>query len=87
MAFKKGEGGRPKGAENKVTREIRDVTEGLFDAAYWAQMKQRLRTGRVAPAVEAKLLAYRYGEPRQHVDVQGEVNIRTIVKHVYEAQA
>ena len=28
MGFKKGEGGRPKGARNKLTREMRELLEG-----------------------------------------------------------
>ena len=28
MGFKKGEGGRPKGAKNKLTREMRELLEG-----------------------------------------------------------
>lgn len=31
MAFKKGEGGRPKGAVNKLTKTVRDVVQDTFD--------------------------------------------------------
>ena len=63
--FGKGNPGRPKGAINKATTEIRDITQRLFDAQYWDSTRRRLLSGRLAPAVEAKLLAYAFGEPKQ----------------------
>jgi hypothetical protein len=76
--------GRPKGALNKATREIRELAQALFDDAYWERCRARLLSGRIAPAVEAKLLAYAYGEPKQQLEVQGDVNVQTIVKHIYQ---
>ena len=43
----------------------------LFDDEYWERTKARLLSGKLAPAIEAKLLAYAYGEPKQTVDVLG----------------
>lgn len=77
-------GGRPKGTPNKATAEIRALAQALFDQDYWQRCKQRLQSGRIAPAVESKLLAYAYGEPKQSVSVEGAVSVRTIVKHIYE---
>lgn len=79
--------GRPKGAVNKVTREVREITLGLFDDAYWDYTRRRLLSGRLAPAVEAKLLSYAYGEPKLPVDLTANVNVRTVVKHIYEQMA
>ena len=66
-------GGRVSGTPNKVTSEIRaeirDLAWRLFDSAYWAATKGRLETGKLAPAIEVRLLAYAYGEPTQTVDV------------------
>ena len=64
-------GGRPKGAPNKVTKEIRALSQVLFDDDYWVKTRARLLNGRLAPAVETKLLAYAYGEPKHIVDVLG----------------
>ncbi|MBI4263389.1 MAG: hypothetical protein HY657_03350 [Acidobacteria bacterium] len=49
---------------NKVTREVRELAQRLFDEAYWKRTQQRLAQGRLAPAVECRLLAYAYGEPK-----------------------
>jgi hypothetical protein len=78
--FKKGvcanPAGRPKGAENKVSRDVRALAQKLFDAAYWKRTKQRLDAGELNPAIEGKLLAYAYGEPKKTVTIDGEIGIR-----------
>lgn len=73
--------GRPKGALNKATVEIRVLAQALFDAEYWAKCRQRLLSGRIAPAVEAKLLAYAYGEPKQQMELSGTLATQTTVVH------
>ena len=76
MAFKKGEGGRPVGAENKATRDVRELARGLFDAAYWKRTKKRMTAGKLNPLIEKTLLAYAYGEPKKTVRLEGEVGVR-----------
>lgn len=44
---------------------------GLFDDKYWKAVKKRLENGKLAPAVEVKLLAYCYGEPKQRMELTG----------------
>ena len=61
--------GRPKGAQNKVTKEIRALSAALFDEKYWRRTKIRLNKGTLPPQIEVKLLAYAYGEPKQTLDV------------------
>lgn len=78
-------GGRPKGVPNKVTREIKELARALFDEAYWERCRSRLLSGRVAPAVEAKLLAYAYGEPKQQLEVTGQDGGPVTVVHEYHA--
>ena len=75
-------GGRPKGVPNKVTTEIKDITRNIFDAAYFASVKARLAEGKLAPAVECRLLGYAFGEPKQSIDL--DANIRTVAKVVHE---
>lgn len=65
-------GGRVKGTPNKATREIREELARLFTPEYFETLPNRLREGKLAPAIEAKLLAYRYGEPRQTMELTGE---------------
>ena len=76
MGFQKGvprhpAAGRRAGTPNKATAEIREIVGRLFDADYWESVKQRLDRGRLAPAMEIRLLAYLYGEPKQTVDMPG----------------
>lgn len=76
MPFKKGEGGRPVGVENKVSRDVRALARGLFDAAYWTRTKKRLQTGKLHPAIEKTLLAYAFGEPKKTVKLEGDVGVK-----------
>jgi hypothetical protein len=70
MPFVKGRsgnpGGRPKGRPNQVTQEIRALAGALFDRDYWQRVRSQLREGTLHPSIEARLLAYAYGEPRSH---------------------
>lgn len=43
--------------------EIRVRARKLFDEPYWRKVKERLSLGTLAPQLEARLLAYSYGEP------------------------
>lgn len=73
--------GRPKGAVNKATREIREIAQSLFDEGYFAKVRDRLAEGKLAPAVECKLLAYAWGEPKQQVDLNANLKQTTRVVH------
>jgi|TARA_Y100000034_G_scaffold42436_1_gene52003 hypothetical protein len=76
-------GGRPKGTPNKVTAEVRQLAQSLFDAAYWKKTKARLAANTIAPAVHARLLAYAYGEPKQELKHSGKVEIGRIVDELH----
>lgn len=60
--------GRPKGALNKSTREIKDIASGLLsDPAYVDSLRRRLTSGK-APHMETLLHHYAYGKPKETVD-------------------
>ena len=63
--------GRRKGSTNLATREIRVLSQRLFEPPYWTNVRRRLLAGRCAPYLEARLLAYAYGEPSQIHEVPG----------------
>jgi hypothetical protein len=68
MGFTKGQGGRPKGAQNKTTPEIREFAQRILGpptGKYWTRVKDSLEQGTLNPQLEAKLWAYAYGEPKQ----------------------
>ena len=68
--------GRPKGALNKATREIKDVARNLLERPeYLESLKRRLDKGD-APHMETLLHHYGYGKPREGVDVTGEMIVR-----------
>ena len=73
MGFAPGNPGRPKGAQNKTTREVRDIARRLVDApAYRKSLMARLQAGKLAPAMETLLWHYARGKPSDHVEVTGD---------------
>ena len=88
MAFKKGQGGRPRGIPNKVTREVKtlagkyseDVIERLGYLALHAESEQaQIAAGR-------ELLDRAYGKPPQaHTDGEGGPLIPATVVHQHIA--
>jgi len=75
MPFAKGQsgnpGGRPKGRQNNVTTEIRALAQSLFDKNYWERVRAQLVAGTLHPSIEAKLLAYAYGDANQDLSRGG----------------
>lgn len=69
--------GRPKGALNKGTREIKEFGRALLeDEQYQINLQQRLRDG-TAGAVEPLLYHYVYGKPKETIEHQ--VPMRPVV--------
>lgn len=92
MPFKKGEtgnrNGRPKGAQNKTTGEIREAAKAIVeDPAYVRSLKKRVKAGK-APHMETLLHYYAYGKPKEQVEVSGPDGhpIRQII-HQYAVPA
>lgn len=66
-------GGRPKGALGKATREIRTFAQSLLeDPAYVAALRVRLEKGTAGP-IEPLLFAYGYGQPKQTLALEGTI--------------
>lgn len=62
--------GRPKGALNKTTKAIKEMSAKLLtDRSYQASLKKRLKTGK-APHMELLLHHYAYGKPKETVKVE-----------------
>lgn len=69
--------GRPKGAKNKSTLEVAKIAGQLVDdPAYRKSLAQRLRDGKLPPAVETMLWHYRYGKPKETLKVEQDQPFR-----------
>ncbi len=65
----------------EVSREVRELAQRLFDDAYWERTRVCLAQGRLAPALEVRLLAYAYGEPKtQQPPPQWTIDPATLAK-------
>jgi hypothetical protein len=72
--LKHGGPGRPKGVPNKATVEVKEAARGLVeDATYRQNLKTRLETGKLAPAMESVLWFYAYGKPKETVAIEHSV--------------
>ena len=71
MPFTKGNPGRPKGAINKSTREVKAFARAIVeDPEYVDSLRRRLVSGR-APHMEPIMFYYAYGKPKEVVDTPG----------------
>jgi hypothetical protein len=69
-SFRKGASGnprgRPKGAQNKVTRELQALAQGIIeDPVVQARLLNQAQRGKLAPAVMSLLFHYAYGKPKE----------------------
>lgn len=65
--------GRPKGTQNAATVEVKAMARALIeDPEYQRDLKARLRSRKLPPAVESMLWAYAYGKPIESVRLSGE---------------
>ncbi len=74
--FPRGNPGRPKGALNKRTREAQELAAALIDGdpSYLEDLQCRIKAGK-APHMETLLWHYRYGKPKDQVDVSVSVAV------------
>ena len=65
-------GGRKKGTPNKATLEVREACAAIVeDGAYQRHLLVRARAGELPPAVECMLWHYRFGKPKERLEVDG----------------
>ena len=63
--------GRPKGALNKATRDVKALcTELLESPTYVRNFRTRLNAGKLAPVVEALVWHYAYGKPKEQIELE-----------------
>ena len=68
--LKRGGPGRPRGVQNKATKEIRDAARAIVeDAGYVESLKRRVTAGK-APHMETLLFHYAYGKPAETVNLR-----------------
>jgi hypothetical protein len=71
--------GRPKGALNKATREIREAAQALLDRPeYRISLQERLDAGR-APHMETLLHFYAWGKPKERIELDARLSGNTVV--------
>lgn len=74
--------GRRRGTPNHVTAEAAGLCRALVDdAAYRERFRQRLLTGKLAPALEVMVWAYAYGRPTEQHEVEAITEQVTDVFH------
>ena len=72
--------GRPKGAPNKATVEVKEACQDFVaDPVYRARLKGRLIAGKLAPAVECMLWHYAYGKPTEERPHRHTVDLAEIL--------
>lgn len=89
MPFKKGQGGRPKGAPNKVGRDVRALFAQLGgpDGEVYAKQLHAIAAGQ-HDDVHARLKAltliagYVWGKPTEHVQLEGEGGGPVVIRFV-----
>jgi hypothetical protein len=66
MPFKKGEGGRPRGVQNKATVEIKEASRlFLSDVTGQAKLLEQYQKGELNPSILTLLHYYAYGKPKE----------------------
>lgn len=81
MAKGRKTGGRKAGTPNRTTQDVRDFVDQIFakiDPAKKIAALLRKPLGEISARVLMRLLEYRYGKPKEHVDVK--VNVRHVVE-------
>ena len=91
VAFTKGQSGnlagRPRGRLNKVTGEVQQLAESLFDSDYWKRTKEQLKDGTLHPMIHKTLLAYAYREPPKAQEDAGAPRVMVNIGFLAQGQS
>jgi hypothetical protein len=72
--------GRPRGARNRATLSAKVFAESvLHDPAVQARILDDARRGRLAPQVLTLLMAYAWGKPKEHIELQAIEELRITI--------
>ena len=75
MAKGRKTGGRKKGTPNKLTRDVQEFVERIFEAVdpveITVELLTKCKSEKVQGMVLLRLLEYRYGRPRYELAVDG----------------
>jgi hypothetical protein len=64
--------GRPKGALNKTTVAMKEISRGILEQPEALDvMKRQARAGRLNPAIHIALMHYAYGKPKETIAHEG----------------
>ena len=79
MAKGKKTGGRTKGTPNKLTRDVQTFVDAIFRKVNPIEKLETLlasESDKVQAGVLLRLLEYRYGKPKESVELSGNVGLR-----------
>jgi hypothetical protein len=73
-------GGRRKGTPNRATLEVKAACAAIVeDTAYRRKLLARARAGTLPPAVECMLWHYRFGKPKERVELEGGAGLLELI--------
>jgi len=83
MAKGRKTGGRKKGTPNKLTRDVQEFVETIFQAvdpiAVTVDLMTRCKSEKVQEMVQLRLLEYRYGRPKQEVALHSSITLEDVL--------
>jgi hypothetical protein len=87
MAKGRKTGGRKKGTPNRLTRDVQAFVDAIFckvDPIDKLETLLASESERVQAGVLLRLLEYRYGKPKESVELSGNIGLRGIVQKARE---
>jgi len=90
MAKGRKTGGRKKGTPNKLTRDVQEFVERIFEAVdpveITVELLTKCKSERVQGIVLLRLLEYRYGRPKYELAVDGRFEGKVTLAQVLESR-
>ena len=87
MAKGRKTGGRKKGTPNKLTRDVQAFVDMIFTKVDPIEKLETLLASgseRVQAGVLLRLLEYRYGKPKESMELSGSLSLREVVQKARE---